>query len=69
MSYRDRIKVEGPKKIPALGGGGIRGMITVEILAGIEEMLRNALGREDFMLADYFKCVLINHVYFASIGC
>ena len=57
MSYRDRIKVGGPKKILALDGGGIRGMMTVEILAGIEEMLRNALGREDFVLADYFDYV------------
>ena len=57
MSYRDRIKADGPKKILALDGGGIRGMITVEILAGIEEMLRNALGREDFVLADYFDYV------------
>ncbi len=57
MSYRDRINADGPKKILALDGGGIRGMITVEILAGIEEMLRNALGREDFVLADYFDYV------------
>lgn len=57
MSYRDRINADGPKKILALDGGGIRGMITVEILAGIEELLRNALGREDFVLADYFDYV------------
>ena len=57
MSYRNRINADGPKKILALDGGGIRGMITVEILAGIEEMLRNALGREDFVLADYFDYV------------
>src|SRR5512137_1338662 len=57
MSYRDRINADGPKKILALDGGGIRGMITVEILDGIEEMLRNDLGREDFVLADYFDFV------------
>ena len=58
MSYRDRVKAPGPKKILALDGGGIRGMMTVEILAGIEEMLRKALGRgDDFVLADYFDYV------------
>ena len=58
MSYVDRIKAPGPKKILALDGGGIRGMMTVEILAGIEEMLRKALGRgDDFVLADFFDYV------------
>ena len=31
MSYIERIKAPGPKKILALDGGGIRGMMTVEI--------------------------------------
>jgi hypothetical protein len=58
MSLIDRIKAKGPKKILALDGGGIRGMMTVEILSGIETMLRKALGRgNDFVLADYFDLV------------
>jgi hypothetical protein len=58
MSYVERIKAPGPKKILALDGGGIRGMMTVEILAGIEEMLRKALNRgDDFVLADFFDYV------------
>ena len=58
MSYVERIQAPGPKKILALDGGGIRGMMTVEILSGIEEMLRKALGRgEDFVLADFFDYV------------
>ena len=58
MSYIERIKAPGPKKILALDGGGIRGMMTVEILAGIEEMLRKALNRgSDFVLADFFDYV------------
>ena len=58
MSYVERIQAPGPKKILALDGGGIRGMMTVEILAGIEEMLRKALNRgEDFVLADFFDYV------------
>jgi patatin-like phospholipase/acyl hydrolase len=48
----------GPKKILALDGGGIRGMITVEVLAEIENLLRKKLGRgDDFVLADYFDFV------------
>jgi len=58
MSLIDRIKARGPKKILALDGGGIRGMMTVEVLSGIETMLRKALGRgKDFVLADYFDLI------------
>jgi patatin-like phospholipase/acyl hydrolase len=58
MSIADRIKAPGPKKILALDGGGIRGMITVEVLAEIESLLRKRLERgADFVLADYFDFV------------
>jgi len=58
MSLIERIQATGPKKILALDGGGIRGIMTVEILAGIETMLRKALGRgEKFVLADFFDYV------------
>ena len=47
-----RITSPGPKKILALDGGGIRGMITVEVLAEVENVLRQKLGRgDDFRLA------------------
>jgi patatin-like phospholipase/acyl hydrolase len=53
-----RIKASGPKKILALDGGGIRGMITVEVLAEIENLLCRKVGRgDDFRLADYFDFV------------
>src|SRR5512135_648481 len=53
-----RIKSPTPKKILALDGGGIRGMMTVEVLAEIERLLRQKIGRgEDFVLADYFDFV------------
>ena len=49
-----RIQTPGPKKILALDGGGIRGMITVEVLAEIENLLRQKLGRrDDFVLTDH----------------
>jgi patatin-like phospholipase/acyl hydrolase len=55
MSLADKIKSNGPKKILALDGGGIRGILTVEVLAKIENMLRQKLARDnDFVLADYF---------------
>ena len=55
-----RITAPGPKKILALDGGGIRGMITVEILSAIEDVLRAAQPedkRDAFVLADYFDFV------------
>ena len=53
-----RMQSTGHKKILALDGGGIRGMITVEVLAEIETLLRQKLGRgDDFVLADYFDFV------------
>lgn len=54
-----RINAQGPKKILALDGGGIRGMMTVEVLAGIEALLRKELGKgPEFVLADYFDFVV-----------
>lgn len=58
LTLRDRIAAPGPKKILALDGGGIRGMLAVEVLAEIEHLLRSALKRgPDFVLADYFDYI------------
>lgn len=55
---KTRITNKGPKKILALDGGGIRGMITVEVLAEIESQLSKKTGRgNDFRLAEYFDFV------------
>ncbi|MGK8522637.1 patatin-like phospholipase family protein [Nocardia asteroides] len=57
-SYRDRVDAAGPKKLLALDGGGIRGVLTLEVLAELEAMLRRELGRdENFVLADYFDYI------------
>ncbi len=40
MTLVERIQAPACKKILALDGGGIRGMMTVEILAAIEDLLR-----------------------------
>ena len=53
-----RMKAPGPKKILACDGGGILGLMSVEILARLEDELRAKLGRgSDFVLADYFDFV------------
>ena len=55
MSLLEKIKPNGPKKILALDGGGIRGILAVEVLAKIEDLLREKSGgKKDFVLADYF---------------
>ncbi len=58
MSLSQKINGPGPKKILTLDGGGIRGMITVEILRRMESLLRKELGGgDDFVLADYFDYI------------
>lgn len=58
MSHaEDRIKAAGPKKILALDGGGIRGMMTVEVLAGIEKILRQKLNNSKLVLAEWFDFI------------
>ncbi len=47
-----------PRKLLALDGGGIRGLITIEVLAEVERTLQRRRGRDDsFVLADYFDYV------------
>jgi hypothetical protein len=58
MSLIEMFEREGPRKLLALDGGGIHGLITIEVLARIEELLRAELGRDDrFVLADYFDYI------------
>ena len=58
MSLQQKIGGDGPKKILALDGGGIRGMITIEILKKIEDLLRKKTGgKGKFVLADYFDYI------------
>jgi patatin-like phospholipase/acyl hydrolase len=58
MSVQDKKNKQGSRKLLALDGGGIRGAMTLEVLAKIEGELQNKLGRgDDFVLADYFDYV------------
>ncbi len=58
MTLAERIQTPGKKKILALDGGGIRGMITIEVLAEIENCLRQQLQKGSaFRLAHFFDFV------------
>jgi patatin-like phospholipase/acyl hydrolase len=53
-TFREKLQPAPQKKLLALDGGGIRGVITLEVLDRIEQIARKKLGREDAVLADYF---------------
>lgn len=56
-AYEARQTPDRPKRLLALDGGGLRGALSLEILAAIEAGLRNHYGRRDLVLADYFDYV------------
>ncbi len=47
----------GPKRILALDGGGIRGILTVQLLKRIEKLVRDRTGDDSAVLADYFDLI------------
>lgn len=55
-AYEARQEPGGPKKLLALDGGGIRGVLSLEILAALEARLRQHYGRE-LALAEYFDYI------------
>ncbi len=57
QTYREKLRPAGQKKLLALDGGGIRGVITLEVLDRIEQIAREKLGRSDALLADYFDYI------------
>jgi patatin-like phospholipase/acyl hydrolase len=58
MTVTEKLAKPGPRKLLALDGGGIRGLITIEVLAEIEGLLREESGAGDqFVLADYFDYI------------
>lgn len=50
-------KHPGQRRLLALDGGGIRGMMSLEILGAIEQCLRDREGKPDLVLADYFDYI------------
>jgi uncharacterized protein len=54
----DRIDQPGPKRLLAIDGGGIRGVLSLGILARIEAVLKAQSGRDDnFRLSHYFDYI------------
>ena len=47
----------GKKRMLAIDGGGIRGVIAVEILGEIERILREQTGNPELRLADWFHFI------------
>ena len=58
IRLKQRIACAGPKKVLSIDGGGIRGILALEILARIEASLRARSSHPDeFVLADYFDAI------------
>jgi hypothetical protein len=58
MAIQDKAAQSGPRKLLALDGGGIRGIITLEVLAELERLLQQRLAAgPGFVLADYFDYI------------
>lgn len=47
----------GPKRILALDGGGIRGVLSLRILNRMESMIRSRTGNKSATLSDYFDLI------------
>lgn len=57
MTVLDRLTALGPKRILALDGGGVRGMLTLGFLERIERLLRERYQRPDYRLCEYFDLI------------
>jgi len=53
----ERLSDDGPKRILALDGGGIRGALSIGYLARIEELLQERHHDPDLRLRDYFDLI------------
>ncbi|MBV8091150.1 MAG: patatin-like phospholipase family protein [Alphaproteobacteria bacterium] len=57
MTLIQKIERAGPKKLLAIDGGGIRGVLALEVMQRIEDLLKAKSRRADFCLADYFDYI------------
>ncbi|HOX27176.1 MAG TPA: patatin-like phospholipase family protein [Candidatus Krumholzibacteria bacterium] len=57
MSLRNKLCASGTKKLLALEGGGIRGVLALEYLIEIERVLREQAGGREVRLCDYFDYI------------
>ena len=56
-SLKERLAEPGPKRLLALDGGGIRGLVSLGYLARIEEGLRRRYGQPELVLSEYFDLI------------
>lgn len=57
-TLESRYETEQPRKILSLDGGGIRGVLSLEILLQLESQLKETLGKGDeFRLSDFFDYI------------
>ena len=56
-AYEPRQRTRGPKKLLAIDGGGIRGVLSLEILAALETRLRTHYGNGGYVLSDFFDYI------------
>jgi hypothetical protein len=54
---KSKLAKTGPRKLLALDGGGMRGLISIEILARIEAIVREQTRNPNAVLADYFDYI------------
>jgi patatin-like phospholipase/acyl hydrolase len=57
MSFQSKLAPKRSRRLLACDGGGMRGLISIEVLARVEKELRGLTGQPGLVLADFFDYV------------